>query len=879
MSIYPIQPSFAGGELSPSLWGRVDLNKYAVGLRRLENFIVHPHGGVSRRPGMRFAALAKGKCRLVAFQYNAEQSYVLEFGNKYVRFFKDGRPLMNGGALLEVATPYAGAELNDLKFTQSADVLFICHGAHVPMELTRYAENDWRLTAFAFKNGPFCVKGEGQNKIRLSLSTGSEQVTMGADFPLFTRGHVGSLWQVTTQVPERQMKYVQPAAKNELTLTGTRGYVSTGREQGQTWVHHGQGDSAYEPYDVTYTDGYLLLSAEQATGLSVGTLTKYQKGLSHTWMTGMVDAIVPDASGGKRVFLSEWRGAPFTTGHVPVPHEETVVFLVGNLETLWGRELTVYKSWRLETNGFWHGTLLLQRYDADEGGWVTVKSYFSPHSARSGKNFADSGEFDEPTRLRVYSTDFTPFVPKDNEETDKGYVVLTAEACRHRGLVKMTGYVSSREAKGHVLRPLCGPVATLNWEESAWSDARGWPQVCGFYQERMVFGATFAEPQSVWMSKTGDYYDFGTSEPVVDDDAVSLSLSSRQVNAVKAFVTLSDLLLLTSGSEWKVAAGAKTDAVTPTSINVSAQGYRGISDLEPIVIGSTVLFVQNRGSRVRDLGYNFESDAYTGNDLTVMASHLFEGHAVVDMAYQQEPDSVCWCVRDDGALLALTYLREHDVIAWSRHPTQGKVESVAVIPGSRGDVVYLSVLRGSRRCIETMVPTHVADPAEAFFVDSGVTVRGNVSEVTELERLDGRTVSVVADGSVRNSQTVKNGRISVSPSASVVHVGLPYQSKLETLDLNFQRGDGAQLTRRVRVVAATLRVENTRHLFAGSDEEHLREYIERSGEPFGAPTRLYTGDWRIALDSRYDSGRLVVVAPGPMPASIDAIVPEADPGD
>lgn len=881
MSLYPIQPSFAGGELSPSLWGRVDLNKYATGLRRLENFIVRPHGGVSRRPGMRFVAEAKGACRLVAFQYNAEQNYVLEFGNKYVRFFKDGQPVLKGAVPYEVTTPYAAAELDSLKFTQSADVLFICSAAHCPMELARYADANWKLEGFRFKNGPFRVRQEGQEKISLGVSGISGDIEMTASAPLFVPGHAGCLWAITQQVPERRVRYSQLVALNAVTLTGTRMHEVYGTGT-VVRKYRDDGDDYEELVPVKYYNSYLLLPSSSVAGIKIGVSAKIPGKINFWAPDGILGSVTDLVVVGDqvKVYLSPWQGLTCGANKTPEPSSVSVEFYIDNASEVWSKEITVYKSWRLETNGFWHGTLLLQRYDEDEQVWLTVKTYSSPHSARSAKNFADSGEFDEPTRLRIYSTSFTPFVPKDNEETDKGYVLLIANACTHRGLVKTTGYVDSKKMSAKVLRRLYSTSATRNWEEGAWSAASGWPQVCGFYQERMIFGATFAEPQTVWMSKTGDYYDFGTSSPVVDDDSVSLTLAARQVNAVKAFVTLSDLLLLTSGSEWKISAGAKTDAVTPTSVSVSAQGYRGISEIEPVVIGSTVLFVQGRGSRVRDLGYAFESDAYTGSDLTVMASHLFEGHKIVDLAYQQEPDSVCWLVRDDGLLLSLTYLREHDVFAWARHPTDGKVESVAVLPAPGGDVVCLSVLRHGKRCIETMTPAPVTDAVEAFFVDSGTTVRGsNVSAVTGLERLNGRTVMIVADGSLRNPQTVANGRVTVSPAASVVHVGLPYASKLQTLDLNFARGDGAQLTRKVRIARVTIRVENTRHLFAGTDEGHLREYVDRTNEPYDSPTRLLTGDWHISLDSRYDSGRLTVVAPGAMPASIVAIVPEADPGD
>lgn len=544
----------------------------------------------------------------------------------------------------------------------------------------------------------------------------------------------------------------------------------------------------------------------------------------------------------------------------------------------WGAALTVYKGWRVETNGFWAGTFALERFDADEGRWVVMRTFTSPESKSAGKNYSDSGEFDAPTRIRITSADFKPYVPSGNAEADRGYVVLTTTEATSVGVVRVKSVTSATSALVDVERELASTAPTRLWREGAWSDKYGWPQAAAFCQERLVLAGSTEQPQTVWFSRVGDYRDFGTSYPLQDDDAVTVTLAARQVNAVRFMIPLNDMVLLTSGSEWRLQPGAQKDAITPMSISLRPQGYRGVAAVEPLVVGNLVLFVQAQGSRVRDLGYAFDTDSYTGNDLTVMADHLIQGRRIVSWAYQQEPDTVCWIVRDDGTLLSLTYLKEHEVVAWARHPTAGKVEAVTSVRGPEGDEVYFVVSRKGGRFVERLTSPAVTTAKEGFFVDSGVTYRGTpTAKITGLGHLEGQTVKILADGSEEPNQVVSGGGVTLAVSASVVHVGLPYTSTLETLDLNVPRNDGTQLTRKLRVKAVRIRVKATRGLWAGSDEDHLMERFDRRAEPYGEPTELFTGDMHLTLESRYDSGRVVVTTrESALPASIQAIVPVVD---
>ena len=175
--------NFTGGELSPRLDGRNDLTKYSSGCKTLENFIVYPHGAAARRPGTTFIAEVKNhnqKGRLIPFEFSTTQTYILEFGNQFIRIYKDQGQVQSGGSAVEVATPYLEAELFQIKFAQSADVMYITHPNHATRKLTRTSHTSWTLTEVDFTNGPFQDSNTSTTTLTPSGTTGSVTITASA---------------------------------------------------------------------------------------------------------------------------------------------------------------------------------------------------------------------------------------------------------------------------------------------------------------------------------------------------------------------------------------------------------------------------------------------------------------------------------------------------------------------------------------------------------------------------------------------------------------------------------------------------------------------------------------------------------------------------
>lgn len=145
--------SFGGGELTPEMYGRIDDAKYQTGLALCRNFITLPHGPAANRAGFSFVREVKTsakKTRLIPFSYSTTQTMVLEFGDTYIRFHTNGGTVLSGGSPYEVTTPYLEADLFDLHYVQSADVLTITHPNYAPRELRRLSSTNWTLTTISF---------------------------------------------------------------------------------------------------------------------------------------------------------------------------------------------------------------------------------------------------------------------------------------------------------------------------------------------------------------------------------------------------------------------------------------------------------------------------------------------------------------------------------------------------------------------------------------------------------------------------------------------------------------------------------------------------------------------------------------------------------
>jgi len=433
-----------------------------------------------------------------------------------------------------------------------------------------------------------------------------------------------------------------------------------------------------------------------------------------------------------------------------------------------------------------------------------------------------------------------------------------------------------------------GPQTARN----PFSGSGNYPRCSTFVEQRLAFASSTNEPQAVWLSQSANYENFGYASPSKASDAITFRIKARQVNQIRAMLPLRGLMVLTSGAEWVVSGGSQSDALTPSNIVALPQSYRGTSIVQPLVVGNTVLFAQERGGVIRDFSYEYAKDSFVGNDLTIMARHMFENRSIKSWAYSQAPYSIVWVILDDGSLVSLTYVREHEVWAWTRHesgPDDNAVfEHVAVIAEGNEDVPYFIVKRtidgGTKRYIERLHTRSFSAVEDAFFVDCGLSYSGSpVTTLSGLGHLKGQAVVALADGNVVRDLTVSSGgSITLPRSASKVHVGLPMTAALQTLELDLGNvaGLGAVQGRNKSVSNTMLRVERTRGIFVGPrdgdrDSDWMVEWKQREGEAWNEAIGLYTGDLDITPMTDWSRGGNIWIKQfDPLPMTILAVAPD-----
>lgn len=404
-----------------------------------------------------------------------------------------------------------------------------------------------------------------------------------------------------------------------------------------------------------------------------------------------------------------------------------------------------------------------------------------------------------------------------------------------------------------------------------------YPAAVTYYEQRRWFAGTADEPQTVWATRNGTESNLTSSTPSQDDDGLQFTIKSRQQNAIRHLLPLSDMLALTVGAEFRIFADNAPN-ITPTSLSTKPQGYSGASDVQPALTSGSVLYVQRQGSRVREMAYNWQSNAFTSIDISIMAPHLFNGFSIADLAYCQAPVPSLWCVRSDGVLLGLTYVPEQQVYAWHQHDTDGFFESVCVVSEGLEDVLYAVVRRTidgrSVRYIERLETRLFVDQAAAFFVDSGATYSGAPTDtISGLWHLEGRTVSVLADGAVHPDRVVTDGAIALEYEAETVHIGLRYTSDLQTLPLALEGAPagGQGTTKNVNGVA--IRVFSSSTVKAGPTVDDLTEYPARDvSDDYGMPPALRTGELRFDIAPDWNSDASIVIRQDdPLPLTVLSI--------
>lgn len=916
---YLLQPAFTGGEISAEVANRVDLDKYQFAVLQAYNCLIKPHGPIYRRPGMKYMARTKYSdkaCILVPFNGADNTDYLLEIGEKYIRVHKNGLYIN-----IEVVTPYTADMLQDLRFVQSADTMFIASGKYPVKQLARYSDTDWRFADFEITDMYFDESTSLENYSGISYTvpgtyqfqpnvTGEYQIDIagagggggGGISYSQPRNHGFYYYCVGGGAGgngERIIKTVTLSKDTSYTVTvgsggaggggtGSYGTTSNGGNGGNSTACGltGRGGTGGSGASRVSIDGnYDTIRGVQGTtygagGGGIGGVagTKYSDNAGKAGADGWAKILytgnkelTPSGTTGditltsnKNIFAGSKPGA-----HINLKQEiasKTVSTSNGTTE-----RVRVGENWKVISHGTWSGSFAIEKSDDGES-WKEYRKYTS----KNDYNPSESGSVTEPVFLRAVCTITSGTCTVD----------LTAMAYNAEGVVKLTEITSDSTAKAHVEKELGSTDMTTNFLWGAWSEEFGYPQTLCFFQDRLCFGGTKKQPYMVWMSRTGDYGNFSVekaSGTVTDDSAVALAFVSRKQFKILHLIASTDLIVLTAGNEWTVSG---SDTVTPSKAVPKMQTTRGCSTVEPLMIGGRIVFVQGRGSTVRDMAYSYETDSYGGNDLTLLAKHIIENVQIVDSAYKQEPDSTIYFVRSDGTMACLSYIMEQKVYAWSTIETQGKIEAVAAVQEGDEDIIYLVVKREINgvtvRNIEYLAknPAKSNNPDDYIMLDNAIeySTAEKSSGETEIDaaELAGEKVTVIGDGRMYSGLAVsQDGTVTLPAAVQHAFIGLPYRSIVELPNVEIKTGDGTMQGRKKQISNCILRLSNSLGGMVGPDINtmDLMNFDEQNAV---SDIKLFTGDKHMTLPigGFNNEGRVIIVTDEPYPFNLLAVVRE-----
>jgi hypothetical protein len=825
--------NFTGGEFSPRLYGRSDVQKYRNAAKTIENFIIVPHGGARKRSGTKFVVEVKSSSdtshRLVPFQYNTEQAYVLLFGPSYIWFIKDQ------GIITETTQGVTGITNTN------------------PAVLT-YAGSD------TFANG---------DKVYITGVGGMHQVN--------NRHH--TVANVNTGANSFELSGVDATGYGTYTSGGTIGEI----------VELATPFTADELSDLDFAQSadtlYISHPSHHPTKLqrsshTAWTLTEvvFEKGPFRTINANEEIILTPSAfSGsatgygtqqvGQTFTLTATGGTPFTSGHV------------GSL-------------WRLNESSDGETGIASATVGDSSKNINNNDTYTTDGNVYGVTNVNGTGTWEKFTRVpkhksgrvRIYGGTGTS-VYFDSDYLHNGWCVI-----------EITAFTSSTVVTAEIVyNQMPSSIATSGtsfWEEGSFSGERGFPRGITFFEQRLMFAGTESEPNTVWGSRSAAFEDFEDGPD--DDDAITFTIASGTVDIILWISGGRVLSVGTPAGEFSIASTSNNEALTPSNVRAIPQTSLGSSKAKPIRIGQVLLFTQragdpdNYGIKIREYAYRYEADSFASADLTIFSQHV-TGEGIIQLAYQSDPESVIWGIRSDGALAACTYEREQEVVAWHRQVlggTSAAVEQVCVIPGAQGDEPYYLASRtingGTKRYIEFLTKPigDTDDKEDGVYLDCSVTYLGAAtSTITGLHYLEGQTVDVLNYGSVEKGKVVTNASITLTNPATLnqpVHIGLPYTSILNSLDLDAGAQAGTAMSRSRRISQVYARLQRSLGGTVGYDESKQDDILYRAPEaPMGASPPLFSGLKEVDFYGGHEKEMFIRFEhDDPLPFFVTAVVAE-----
>ena len=736
MSFPFIQNSFIAGELSPAVYGRTDMTKSHIGSTTMRNFFVGYRGGAYSRQGLAYCSICKqsgsaSPPRDIPFQFNNYQGYALEFGDQYMRVKS------NGAYVTEAAKT-----VTSITQANPAVITITSHG---------FSNNDWvfgSINGMNALNGlTWIVNNATTNTFTLTDLFGN--VVNSTLFNAFTSGTFSRIYTLTTPyaaIDLPYLKFVQSA--DTMTLDCVNPNTNTGLSPVEYPSYNlvRTGAASYTLTQITYASP---IAAPANCGGSVQSSTT-----TTTYYSYCVTAV--DANGNESV--------------------------ASNANSLYNNDISVYAGTNTITWTQVTGAAYYNVYKATPsyGQQVPIGVNYGYCGESFGTSFVDTN----------VTADFTQVPPTHQNPFARGQITGVTPTAGGSGFTQagITYNINTSTGSGFSGSPIVlsgafvGFVITNNGQGYANTDtitisqtgASGatanlvigpqsgtYPSVPSYLFQRAVQSNTLNAPDNFYMSQPGKYLNMDSSIPITSGDAIIGNPWSQQINGIQFIQPmLSAAIVFTGGGTWLLSGGGGVGTpFTPSSQQATPQEYNGCSStVPPITVNSEVLYVQSLGSVVRDLSYNFFSQRATSVDVTILSSHLFNNHQIVQWAYAQNPYYLIWVVREDGVALSFTFIKEQEVQAWSRHDTNGLFVGVCSVTEPPVNAVYWIVkrfLNGNWYYVSERFDNRLWNGVEdSFCVDAGLSYPQPTPNATLTPSAATGTITLTASASVFSSGSV-----------------------------------------------------------------------------------------------------------------------------
>jgi hypothetical protein len=902
------QLSFAKGEVAPELHARYDLAFWGAALKKCENFFIKPAGGAVRRGGLRAVYKTKYQDKLavlVPFIFNNQQSFQIEFGDGYCRFYnEEGIILDADNSPIETYTPYTEDDLRNLYYHQSADVIFIACNGHRHHTLTRYSNADWRFEPFQYANEPLTVPNYDEDKkIYIEYYADSDTLRLTSAAPIFDADEVlyvieknidptSGTFQFGTGLNHKYMGL----CNNEWNLFTTNTWT------GSIFIEYSldkirwekirefsaQGNQNFSaagdlPVDICHLRITTLISAGTITGnFNIDNnpakihIRTYAAGANKLSAFGRIESEVAGIA--PIIFTKESRAPANLIPDMTSNTEPSGAAAFNGREDAW-KAFSASEYLNLEG----HGIPETISYEFDEEKFITSYSFqlaplYLTLIGGEPRRVGIETKLINAEGATVLREDFYIYGTSNSYGS---YIRSIAATSAKKiqitfSLTAFTVWVHVKQAQvnGYGAEDTASE-GYAGWQKGEWNDKDGYPSKVFIFQNRLCW----AKGSVVNASESGSYKSYKTSTPLLDSDAVSSGLMS--LNDITALTGLKRLIAFTGDGCY----GNNGETLTPAASALPKQNSFSAADIMPILFADRIIYVSGGAGAIRDISYDLARDAYGGDDLTLLAAHLFRDRMIIDMAYLEEPGRRLFVLFDDGKAAVLTYLREQEVLAWSRFETNGKILSLERGKRRAADRLWIIVKRQNGVFVEKLEDGFDYDPAKQIYLDNCAVQEYDepTSTLSGLEAFDeADEVHVLADGKFIEGLYTDNGTLSLPFACKRAVIGLGYNSEIETLPTGQNTQSGSLMPAKKHISGAAVKLLNTvrgeigtritRDVNEPPDENANRFWPIDNRQNPGQPPQIYTALKKIALTcASHEEATLAVRQREPYSMEISAL--------